>query len=73
MADNRRVFKKQKDALDYSQETDIETFVFSQEINFGGIRNFVVTTLEDFWSFYEKLPRKKYYEVIPSNKQSKLY
>ena len=73
MADNRKVFKKQIDALNYSQETGLETFVFSQEINFGGQRNFIVTTLEDFWSFYEKLPRKKYYEVIPLNKQSKLY
>ena len=67
-----KAFNKQNEAIEYSK-TVPGSFVFSWEIQIGGIRKYQVSTIEQFWSFYPSCQRKKYYEVIASNKKAKLY
>ena len=70
-----RTFFRQSDAVAFAASETSEKFVFSFEVNLGGSRKYLVTNLDHFWSFYKNLPRSKrhYYEVIQSDKESKLY
>ena len=68
----RKYFRKQDDAIKYSQ-LDSELSVFSQEVSSGGERRFLVCAKETFWSLYQSQEVKHYYEVIPQNRACKLY
>lgn len=56
-------FNKQERALKYSQ-TKEGTFVFSYEIDSRGVRRYLVSTKETFWSKYKEDRNKNCYEVI---------
>ena len=67
-----REFCRQDEALQHAS-ADGDLSVFAWEVGGGGQRKFIVCSKETFWSFYKKLSRKHYYEVIPWNKPCKLY
>ena len=67
-------FFRQSEALDfYRSENDKNLFVYSWEVGRCGERKYMVTTLDRFWSFYQGLQHRSYYEVIVESEESKLY
>lgn len=64
-------FNKQDRALKFAQ-TKVGTMVFSYEIDTGGVRRFLVSTKETFWSKYKEDRTKNCYEVIKAG-TCKLY
>lgn len=68
-----RSYYRQNEALEEAVASSKLTF--SHEIDFGGKRKFLTSSLDDFWSLYLSKSEKnrKFYEVIPSQSHSKLY
>ena len=60
------------DAIRHS-EMERELVVFAKEVGLAGQRHFLISTKEEFWEIYKKLPSKKHYEVILPGKPCKLY
>ena len=76
--DSVKSFYRQSHAVDFAVKTSSDTnkkFVFSYEVNRGGCRKFLVTSVDYFWSFYKTLHKSKrhYYEVIQTSTKAKLY
>lgn len=68
------LFTKQRSALEfYEKQSQPTSAVFSTEINEGGQRQFLFSTLDDFWRMYERQETKNYYEVVGTKSRSKLY
>ena len=66
-----KVFKKQEEAITYS---DLERkSTFSLEVARNGVRYFISCNYEDFWKFYKEKITKNYYEVIKTNQPVKLF
>ena len=58
-------FYRQSEALEFFRSKKSNNlFVFSWEVGLGGQRKFMVTTLNRFWSFYQGMSKRNYYEVI---------
>ena len=68
-----RSYYRQNEALEEADSSS--KFTFSHEIEFGGKRKFLTSSLDDFWKWYMSKSEKnrKFYEVIPSQSHSKLY
>ncbi|XP_031568860.1 DNA-directed primase/polymerase protein-like [Actinia tenebrosa] len=72
------VFKRfplQQLAFDYAKTCSKDVHVFSEEIECGGKRRYLVATFDQFWQVYRKLERdqRHYYEVIIEGAACKLY
>ena len=68
----RKSFNKLIDANNYAGKYE-NSFVFSYEVGRGGVRNFLVSDLRQFWDVYKNLRLKTHYEVIRYPLRSKLY
>lgn len=73
------IFLTQAQALDYAEvcrkKIERRVSVLSQELSSDGKRHFVVTTFEEFWKRYNKMPMQKrnFYEVIQEGSLCRLY
>ena len=67
-----KLFWSLDDAIRHS-EGETNMAVFAKEVGLSGQRHFLVSTTEEFWDIYKKLPSKKHYEVILPGKPCKLY
>lgn len=69
------LFTKQIAALEFFKERNLQvpSAVFALEIDETGKRQFLFSTLEDFWRMYQRQQVKNFYEVIRSQSRSKLY
>ncbi|TMS37680.1 hypothetical protein L596_004564 [Steinernema carpocapsae] len=66
------VFAKQRDAIScWKSEPHKRIFCF--EASESGSRAYLVSTLNDFWSWYEKAESRHFYEVLPEDVPCRLY
>ena len=68
----RKSFNKLLDAKIYAGKFP-KSFIFSYEVQLGGIRQYLVIDLDQFWSIYRRLEVRHHYEVITYPSKSKLY
>ena len=74
-----QTFSTQSQALDYAEKCkksiEDRVFVVSHELSSDGKRQFVVTSFQEFWRRYQKIPKQKrnFYEVIEEGQLCRLY
>jgi len=71
------IFYRQNDAFEFAKDKDFAK-VFSVELPSEekiGPRSYVVSSIEEFWSYYTQLAtgKRHFYEVIPSNANCHMY
>ena len=66
-------FGTQREALKKFEENVSDFFLFSFEVAAGGSRRYLVCPVEMFWTNYQEVTKKNYYEVICEKSPTKLY
>ena len=66
-------FGTQREAIKKFEENVNEFFLFSFEVAVGGSRRYLVCTADMFWTNYQEVTKKNYYEVICEKSSTKLY
>ena len=64
-------FTSYESALEHANSEN--KFVFTVEVSNSGMRQYLVTSTEDFWAFYVTQEKKNCYELLQVNQKCKLH